>query len=39
VRHGIETGRHRQEIVDDATFSKNAGASGMDASCPMMHGK
>ena len=30
---------YRQEIVDDASFSKAAGASGMDASCPMMHGK
>jgi len=30
---------YRQEIVDDATFSKSAGSSGMDASCPMMRGK
>jgi hypothetical protein len=30
---------YRQEIVDDATFTKAAGTSGMDASCPMMHGK
>jgi hypothetical protein len=32
---------YRQEIVDGATFEKAAGsaAGGMDASCPMMHGK
>ena len=30
---------YRQEIVDEATFTKSAGTSGMDASCPMMHGK
>ena len=30
---------YRQEIVDDATFAKTAGSSGMDPSCPMMkHG-
>ena len=30
---------YRQEIVDDATFTGAAGSAGMDASCPMMHGK
>ena len=32
---------YRQEIVDGATFEKAAGSAGggMDASCPMMHGK
>lgn len=30
---------YRQEIVDEPAFAKMAGAAGMDASCPMMHGK
>lgn len=30
---------YRQEIVDDAAFATLAGSAGMDATCPMMHGK
>jgi hypothetical protein len=30
---------YRQEIVDEPVFTKMTGSAGMDASCPMMHGK